>query len=406
MAKLLPYDQAVARALGDVTALGAEDVGLEAALGRVLAEDLVAPRPLPPFTHSAMDGWAVAAGSLAGAPPFTLPVAGESRAGRAAPALVPGHACRIFTGAPLPSGADAVVLQEDTRRDGERLIIGERPRAGDNVRRAGSDLAQGALALPRGTRLGPAEIGVAASLDRARIAVARRPTVTVVATGDELRAPGSGGDAASIPESNSFVVAAAASRVGATTRIAPACADDAATTAATLAQALAASDLCVTIGGASVGDHDLVRPALEGLGATIAFWGVAIKPGKPVGLARLGSARALCLPGNPASATLVFLLFGVPLLRALQGDARPLAPRARLPVAGNLTRRPGREEYVRARIEIRDGEAWAVLGPTQSSGAVTSFAAADALVVVAADRPAIEHGERLPVLRLADVWGS
>jgi molybdopterin molybdotransferase len=406
LAKLLPYETAIALALGDVTPLPAETVSLEEALGRVLAEDLVAPRPLPPFSHSAMDGWAVASGTLAGEPPFELAARGESRAGSAAGPLPVGTACRIFTGAPLPEGADAVVIQENAEQRGDRVLLRVGARPGDNVRRAGADLAAGAVAAPRGTRLGPGGIGLCAAVDRPRVAVARRPVVVVLPTGDELRPPGSdAADAASIPESNSYAVAAMARRAGAVAHIWPACADEPEETAASIGRALDQSDLCITIGGASVGDHDLVRPALERLGAEIAFWGVAIKPGKPTALCRRGAARALCLPGNPASAALAFVLFGLPLLRAMQGDRQPLVRRALLPVAGRHQRRPGREEYLRARLELREGVEHAVLAGGQSSGAVQSFAAADALAVLAADLARVDDGDRLPVIRLSDVWG-
>jgi molybdopterin molybdotransferase len=184
----------------------------------------------------------------------------------------------------------------------------------------------------------------------------------------------------------------------------PFVADDAERTESDVRRALRGSDLLVTIGGASVGEHDLVRPAMAAADVTIDFWGVAIKPGKPVAVGRAGATRVLCLPGNPASATLTFLLFGVPLLRAMQGEV-PLRPR-RIPlrIIGAHARRPGREEYLRARLEIHDDELCAVLLPSQASGAVTSFAAADALVVLAAGEGRIEHGDRLPVIQLAELW--
>lgn len=401
---LIEVEEALTRILRGVTRLGSERIALESADNRVLAEELVAASPLPPFSYSAMDGYAVRASSFRGEGPWSLPVRGESRAGAAGPPVEHGNACRIFTGAPIPPHANAVIIQEDVTRSGDDIHVAERPREGQNIRPAGSDLARGAVALEAGTRLHPGRLALVAALDRAHVMVARRPIVTLLSTGDELRPPGAPGSAASIPESNSSVLGAIARRLGAIVRVTPLVADDPAQTEAEIRSALATSDLLVTVGGASVGDHDLVRPALERVGVSIEFWGVRIKPGKPTGFGRYQSACVLGLPGNPASASLVFLLFGAPLLRALQGESSPRPKRVPLRIIGSHGRRPGREEYLRARLELHDGELCAALPTSQSSGAVTSFAAADALVVLAADRARIDHGERLPVIRLADMW--
>lgn len=403
MVMLLPYDEAIARALSGLERLGPERVSLDRSFGRVLAESVVADRPLPPFAHSAMDGYAVRVGWFAGDGPWSLPVRGEARAGQPPQALTEG-ACRIFTGAPLPSGADAVIIQENVSRNGDAIVTSDRPVAGQNVRAAGADLMAGTVALAQGSRVGPGQLGVLATLDRAHVLVTQRPTVTIISTGDELRLPGSAGRPGSIPESNSFVLAAAASRAGAVARALPMIADDLARTEAEVRRALAHSDLVVTIGGASVGDHDLVRPALERIGVTIDFWGIAVKPGKPTAAGRYGSSRVLCVPGNPASASLAFILFGLPMLRALQGQPRPLPRRVPMRILGAHSRRPGREEYLRAHLEVHDGEECAVVEPNQASGAVTSFSSAEALVVLAADKERLVSGERCPVLRLESHW--
>ena len=403
---LIAYEEAITRTLHGVSMLAAERVGLDDAAGRVLAEDVLSAKPMPAFDYSAMDGYAVRAASFVGDGPWTLPVRGESRAGGAAPGLVPGTACRIFTGAPLPADANAVIIQENVTREEARLTTSEKPVEGQNVRPAGADLKAGVVALSRGQRLTPGRLGMVAALDRAHVAVARRPVVTIVSTGDELRSPGVAGADSSIPESNSFVIAAIARRIGALARVMPALADDAERTEQEIRRALHGSDLVVTIGGASVGDHDLVRPAMAKVGVAIDFWGVAIKPGKPVASGRFpgSSCRVLCLPGNPASASVTFALFGVALLKAMLGEPRPRPRRIPMRVIGSHRRKPGREEFLRARLEMHDRELCAVLPAGQASGAVTSMAGADVLVILPADVSKIVNGDNRDVIMLSDIW--
>ncbi|HHH28420.1 MAG TPA: molybdopterin molybdenumtransferase MoeA [Polyangiaceae bacterium] len=400
---LVSFEDAIERALHGLGRLGEERVGLDRAHGRVLAADVLAPTSLPRFSHSAMDGYAVRASWFSGDGPWTFAVRGESRAGKAGPPLSHGNACRIFTGAPIPRGADAVVIQENVTRSGETITTTERALEGQNIRPEGADLERGALALAEGDRLTPGKVGLLAALDLAHATVARRPTVTFMSTGDELRAPGVLGASESIPESNSYVLGEMARRAGALARICPFTADDPDATERAIRRAMRGTDLLVTVGGASVGDHDLVRPAMETVGVAFHFWGVAIKPGKPTAVGHLGATKVLCLPGNPASAALTFALFGMPLIRAMQGDRTPRPLRVPTRVIGSHRRRPGREEYLRARLELHDGELCAVLPTGQSSGAVTSFAQADALVVLPVDRATIGNGERLEMIRLADL---
>jgi molybdopterin molybdotransferase len=401
---MIPFEEALARLLATAQPLGLERVPLEDAAGRVLGEDVIAPDAMPAFDHSSMDGYALASADLTGGGPWTLPVRGESAAGGATPELTPGSACRIFTGARMPPGADAVVLQEHVElRDGA-ITVRDAPSPGAWVRRRGADLAEGAAALARGTRLTPGRVALAAALDRAHLLVARRPVVTVLCSGDELRSPGTPARPESIPESNGYFVAAAGRAAGAVVRIAPFVPDDTGLAAAAVATALRGSDLLITVGGVSVGDRDVIRPALEGAGVTLDFWRVAIKPGKPLAVGRAGaSIHVIGLPGNPASASLTFMLFGVPLLRALQGDSSPLPPRLTLRVAGSLRRQPGRAEFLRARLLSEGGELTARLLPNQASGAVTSFAEADALVVVPRDLDHVDDGDRMETIRLADI---
>jgi molybdopterin molybdotransferase len=417
---MLEFDAARQRVLDLGSPLPAERVELAQALGRVLREDLATSGPLPPFDYSAMDGYCLATGDLAGAPPYELPVTGESRTGHACPPFTRGAAIRIFTGAKVPAGADCVVIQENTERVEDRVRILNMPRPGEHIRRRGEDLAAGQVALRNGTRLGPFQLGLAAALDRGSLLVSRRPRVIVLATGDELRAPGSTGAAETIPESNSVTIAALSVLAGATVETGLRLGDELERTTEVLLSAFDRADVVITIGGMSVGDHDLVRPALARAGVELDFWKVAIQPGKPFAFGRkkasrpaeggrqapdsspdAGSPRAqdgfvLGLPGNPVSAQLTFLLFGLPLLRALQGDRAPLPATFSVELAEPLTRKPGRLGVYRARLE---GQRARIAG-NQSSGATTSLASADVLLFVEAEASELAAGTVLTAIRL------
>jgi molybdopterin molybdotransferase len=363
----------------------------------VLAEDLRAREPLPRFDYSAMDGYALCSDSVPGSGPWSLPLRGESRAGAPLERLEPGSICRIFTGAALPAGADAVLALEDARERDGQVELSWQVKGGQHVRRRGEDLAAGELALEAGMLLGAYHVGVAASVDRPELLVARRPRVTIVGTGDELRAPGEPGPPTSIPESNALSIAVLAEGAGASVRLAPRIADDAGSLRERLTQALTDTDLLVTIGGVSVGRYDLVRPALEAAGATLDFWKVQIKPGKPLVHGQRGDTRILGLPGNPVSAQLTFGLFGLPLLRALQGHRTPLPQCESSVLLAELRQKPGRLGFYRAR--------WSPEGvlpvDNQASGNVLSLAHADTLVLVPADSAGYGAGERVQILRLS-----
>jgi molybdopterin molybdotransferase len=401
---MIAFEEALRRLLDSARPLGSERVPLDLAGGRVLAEDIAAREPMPAFDYSSMDGYAVASAGFQGSGPWVLGVASESAAGGELPGpLAEGTACRIFTGARLPEGADSIVIQEDVDRRGDTIEVRAAPPRGDWVRRRGADLEAGAVALAYGTRLTPGRVALAAALDRPYVHVAARPVVTVLCTGDELRSPGEPGAPGSIAESNGLFVAAAGRAAGAVVRIGAFVRDDPELAKEATLAALRGTDLCVTIGGVSVGDRDVMRPALESAGVTLDFWRVALKPGKPLCVGRAGSTHVLGLPGNPASASLTFLLFGVPLLRALQGDAAPVPARIPMKVTGSLRRKAGRVEFLRAKLDVEGGDLRARILPNQASGAVTSFAEADTLLVVPADRERVDDGDLLEAIRISDI---
>jgi molybdopterin molybdotransferase len=325
---------------------------------------------------------------------------GESAAGGELPTFKRGSSCRIFTGAPTPAGTNAVIPQEDVVRTGDTIRITQAPKPFACIRKRGADLNEGSVALHRGTRMNPGHAALAAALDHAFVMVRRRPVVTVLCSGDELRSPGTPGRPGSIAESNGIFVAAAARQAGAIARVGAYVPDRADIARDAVAEALRGSDLVVTIGGVSVGDHDVMKPAFEAAGVTLDFWRVAIKPGKPIAIGRAGQTTVIGLPGNPASASLTWYLFGAPLLRALQGDANPLPQRQMLEIDGSIERSPGREEFVRAKLERGPQGTRAKILPNQASGAVTSFARADVLVVVPKETGRVESGTMLEVIRI------
>jgi len=304
-----------------------------------------------------------------------------------------------------------VVMQEEVERQGALAIFRARPRRGAHVRAAGEDIRPGAEAIASGTRLHAGHLALAASLDRGELAVARRPAVTIVCTGDELVPPGSAGTGrpGAIPESNGVALAALVRQAGGAPRLAPPVGDDLEATTAALDAALAGADLVLTVGGVSVGDHDVVRPALERLGVALDFHKVAIKPGKPLtfgarpGAAGAAPVRVLGLPGNPASALTTFALYGAPLLRALQGDAAPLPALLPARLGAGVRHKPGRLELVRVVLGREGRELVATPLANQASGATTSMGWASALALVPLEADDLAAGTPVDVLRLGDV---
>ncbi|HEU4410352.1 MAG TPA: gephyrin-like molybdotransferase Glp [Polyangiaceae bacterium] len=381
---------------------GVERVPLDEAVGRVLAEPLVSGVDLPAFDASAMDGYAVATAEL-GAPPFALPVEGESRAGGEAGGAGghrAGGALRIFTGAPLPPWADAVLPQERASLAGGQVTFEAAPARGANVRRRGEDLARGALALGAGARLGAAQVPMLAALGLRDVPVARRPRVALLAVGDELCDPGGGGGAASVVDSNGPMLAALVRQAGGEPRRARV-GDDREAVRAALRDAFASADLVVTSGGVSVGAYDYVRRAFEDEGVAFDFGSVAVKPGKPVAFGRRGGAPALGLPGNPAAAFVTFAMLGLPIVRALQGDLCPAPAPLPARLAGEARAPEGRVELARARLTWGPAALGVELVGGQSSAGLAGLAAADALAWLSAPGGRLPAGSAVPVSPLA-----
>ena len=397
-------EEAAGEILAGFEPLGEERVGLLDALGRFASHDVLARHDAPSFDNSAMDGYAVRAHELAGAgalTPVVLPVRGESRAGGPVPpALAPGTTMRIFTGAMLPPGADAVVVQEDTERDGEQVRLRWAPEPDAHVRRRGSDLPAGAVAVPRHTLLTPGTLGVLASQDVASVRVFRRPRVAILSTGDELRDIGDPPRAGSIVNSNSYTLAAQVREAGAEAWVLPAVGDRLEEARTALRAGLEAADVLVISGGVSVGDYDVVRDALEAEGAALSFWKIRMKPGKPVAYARKGRVPVLGLPGNPVSSWVTFELFVRPGLRRMLGDPCPARPRLTVRLAEPLRRSPGRTEFARARLARDGAQVVARLASRQGSGALPALVGVDALVVIPAEREALSADEPLEAILL------
>lgn len=393
--KLLTVEDARARMLAEIRALPAESVPLSATIGRVLAEEVAAVRDQPPFRASAMDGWAVRFADTPGA----LTIVGESAAGHGYEgAVASGQAVRIFTGAAVPPGCDAVVIQEDAERDGD-LVRVPAARPEGNIRPAGGDFAAGAVLLRPGERIDPWRLSLAASAGRAELSVHRRPRVAVLSTGEEIvEAPAEPGPF-QIYNSGSPAMAAMISAWGGEPIRAKPVRDDLETTIEAMRQADA--ELIVTIGGASVGDHDLVRAAGAALGLELKVASVAVRPGKPTFFGVLADGRRLLgLPGNPASAFVCAELFLKPILAAYAGAEpalRTITAKLETPLAAN----GAREHWMRARLGFADGCVTVQPYRDQDSSLVTVFAVADALLRRPPEVPAASAGEVVEVLPLA-----
>jgi molybdopterin molybdotransferase len=398
---VLSVAEALARVTQGLQPLDSERVRLEQARGRVLADDIAAGLDQPPFDASAMDGYAVRAEDVA-ALPATLRLIGEALAGRGFPGAVgKGEAVRIFTGAPMPKGADTIVIQENTEvAPGVVTVKEAAPHR--HIRQRGQDFAAGEVLLCIGLRLGPRELMLAAAMNRAELPVRCKPKVAILATGDEVVPPGTEVGRDQIVSSVPAGIAALVEAQGGEP-MSLGIAKDTPESLITLARTGSAADILVTIGGASVGERDLVSAALRSEGLELDFWKIAMRPGKPLLYGRMGTQRVLGLPGNPVSALVCALVFLVPMLHHLLG-LRENAPRHIKAVLGqDLDANGPREHYMRA-ISTWGAGGKRLVSPlsSQDSALMADFARADCLIVRAPDAPALTRGAWVPIMPLDD----
>lgn len=396
---LLPVSAALARVLDGVVPLASEPIAIADAHGRTLAEDLQATLTQPPFNASAMDGYAVRSTDIA-ALPVTLKVVGTAQAGRGAGrTLGTGEAIRIFTGAPIPDGSDAVVIQENCTANSDGTVtVTETSTSGSNIRPRGQDFHNGDVVIAAGEKLSARTLTLAAAAGHGALNVHRRPVVAILATGDELVPPGTAPGPDQIVSSNPFGVAALVASAGAVPLLLGIARDDPLHLDLKLSEAIGA-DILVTIGGASVGDHDLVKPALEARGATLAFAKIAMRPGKPTLFGRMGETRVLGLPGNPVSCLISARVFLVPLILALVGRADAAKPHTAT-LGESLPANGPRTHYMRALLDDGAMPPRVAPLPSQDSALLTTLARANALIIQPADGPAVPAGAPVEILRL------
>ena len=398
---LMPVAEALQRVLADAAPLPAETVALNDALGRVLTEDVTALRTQPPASVSAMDGYAVRAADV-GAAPVTLALIGEVAAGHPFDGTVgPGQTARIFTGGVMPAGADTVVIQEVTQRDGDKVIVQKPVAQGRNVRRQGIDFSAGQVLLHKGHRLSDRDLMLAAAMNYPTLPVHRRPKVAIVGTGDELVPPGTTQGPGQIVFSNGFALSALVRSEGAEVADLGIARDRIDHIATKVREARSwGADVLVTTGGASVGEHDLVQKALAAEGLDLSFWRVALRPGRPMLHGRLGDMQVLGVPGNPVSSYVCAYLFLVPLIHRLAGraDVEPRPVPARL--GGDLPENDERQDYLRA--SLADGPDGPVATPltAQDSSLMANLARADCLLIRPPHAPAAPAGSPCVILKL------
>jgi molybdopterin molybdotransferase len=402
---MIDHEEARALVLSAAKTLPAESVLPAEALGRTLARDVKAREDIPPFTKATMDGYAVRAGDTrrsavpaAAEGTVELAVLEDLAAGRFSRTSVgPGQAVRIMTGAPLPGGADAVVMVEDTEKCGRTVRVRREVRPGDNLGRTGEDLKKGEIALARGTVLGPAELGMLAAVGLARVPVIRRPKLAVIATGDEIVEPGEKKRPGQIRNSNGPALTAMSVQAGAEARYLGIARDRSSSLAGKLARAKDA-DILVLSGGVSVGDYDLVKDELRARGVRQVFWQVRIKPGKPVFFGRRGKQLVFGLPGNPTSSMVTFLLFVRPAIERMLGRPVPGPETGRAVLAEDLVLRPGRKQFLRGRLTDTGPVLRVAPYDDQRSGVLRSMVRSRVLIVVPADVARIEAGREVEII--------
>jgi molybdopterin molybdotransferase len=397
---LKPVEEAVAQVTAGLKALAHETVSLPQARGRILARDVVVTRDQPPFAASAMDGYAVRAEDI-GPVPFTLDLIGEAPAGQAFTGkLGPGQAVRVFTGAPMPKGSNRVIIQENTVLDGTSVTITDQPGKDPFVRPRGLDFAKGDVLLHKGVRLNARGLALAASANRPWLDVIRKPKVGILATGNELVLPGGTPEPSQIISSNNFALQAFVERFGGEAHDLGIARDDI-EELVDKTKALKGFDILVTIGGASVGDHDLVKDALTKAGLKLEFWKIAMRPGKPLIFGELGDIKVLGLPGNPVSALVCARIFLKPMLERLLGQTTRTEETIKAQLAGSLPDNGERQAYLRARL-AHDGTGMPLASPykLQDSAMLRTLHDADCLIVRPPHAPAAGSGDIVDILPL------
>ena len=400
---LIPVDQAIARGLALVAqAPAVETLPLHAATGRVLAQDIAAPVPFPLFDNAAMDGYACRIADLDGQGPWVLPVAGRIRAGDSPGVLPQSSVMRILTGAPLPQAADAVIAHENTRRVGEAVAIPERPRAGQHIRRAGDDLAAGMLLLSAGRIIGAREAAALAGAGLAQVDVRRRVRIAILCSGSELVAPGDALKPGQIWDANHAMLSAVLDRPWIERIQLPACADDPEALREAVGSAMAQADIVITTGGVSVGDEDHMAAVIKDLGGQIEVMKLAMKPGKPLSIGRVGRAVWLGLPGNPVAAFVTWHVVGQVLTGRMAGLAAPGPTKTLAALGAAIRHKPGRCEYRPARILGHDGRGVLQVACLDGAGShrIAQLTEADALVMIPAEAEEMARGDQVEVLPL------
>jgi molybdopterin molybdotransferase len=401
--KLLSVDAAAAMIAERIPALdGSETAPLNAALGRVLAGDLRAPIPLPPFFNSAVDGYAFRHADLAPERESRLRIAGRLLAGASTGAIAPGTAIRIFTGAPMPDGADTVMMQEDAREEAGDVILPPGLKRGANCRPAGEDVARDAVAIPAGRRLTAPDIGLAAALGVTALGVIRRVRVGVFSTGDELADPGAPLGVAKTYDSNRFTLMALLAKLPAEAHDLGILPDDREATARALREAASSHDLLLTSGGVSTGEADHVKAAIE-TGGRLVFWRLAIKPGRPAAMGVIGGTPMVGLPGNPVAAVVTFLFLARPLLLRLAGAAPETLPRFPAVADFAYRKKAGRREYVRVALRFDRETPTAAKFAREGAGLLTSLTQSDAFAELGEEITAVAPGDRIRILPFAAV---
>ena len=401
---LMPLEEALALLRHRIAPVaGSETAGLRGALGRILAEDVVAARDVPPHDNSAVDGYAVHFDDLAATGPTRLPVVGRAAAG--SPLAAPARrrrALRIFTGAPMPEGPDTVFMEEDVEVDGDQVVVPAGLKRGANRRRAGEDVRAGSVILTAGARLRPQEIGLAASVGCTHLAVKRRLRVAVFSTGDEVRDPGADIAPGCIFDANRYAVMGLLDGLGCEVTDLGILPDKEEAIRAALASAASDHDLLITTGGVSVGEEDHVRSAVEALG-DLHLWRVAIKPGRPIALGRIAGAAFVGLPGNPVAVMVTFMVIARPVILLLSGCADIAPPRFRVRSGFDFTKKTGRREFVRARLVAGDDGPVAEPFLTQGAGILTSMVESDGFVELGEDEARLDKGDMVGFLSFNEV---